>query len=220
MSYYIYKTVNTINNKVYIGVHKTENPMDSYLGSGKLLKQAIKKYGKNNFKKFILEKYDLAEDAFKKEAEIVTEEFVKSSNTYNLCTGGCGGSRNTGRRFSKEIRDNMSRAAKKRSTNPEFKQKMSNLHKGKVISEKHKIAISRALKGKSRVFSDSHLKNLEDKRFSGKTHKQESKDIIRKKNKSLKWTYNPHTNEQKRRPKNEPLPDGWIYGRRPKLDAL
>lgn len=44
--YTVYKTTNIINGKYYIGVHKTTNPNDSYLGSGKAIKEAIKKYGK------------------------------------------------------------------------------------------------------------------------------------------------------------------------------
>lgn len=49
---YIYKTTNLINNKIYIGQHKVkEEKIDnSYYGSGKLIIQAIKKYGKENFK--------------------------------------------------------------------------------------------------------------------------------------------------------------------------
>jgi len=39
----IYKTINLINNKSYIGKDHKNNP--EYLGSGKLLKHAIKKYG-------------------------------------------------------------------------------------------------------------------------------------------------------------------------------
>lgn len=48
----IYKTTNLINNKTYIGQHNGK--ISNYLGSGKLLKQAIKKYGKENFDKYIL----------------------------------------------------------------------------------------------------------------------------------------------------------------------
>jgi group I intron endonuclease len=47
-NYYIYKTTNNINGKVYIGQRVTSNNIenDDYLGSGKLLLKAIAKYGK------------------------------------------------------------------------------------------------------------------------------------------------------------------------------
>ena len=45
MFYTIYLTVNKINGKKYIGKHVTEDPYDSYLGSGIVLSNAIKKYG-------------------------------------------------------------------------------------------------------------------------------------------------------------------------------
>jgi hypothetical protein len=49
----IYKTTNLLNNKIYIGQDKFNNP--KYLGSGKLLNISIKKHGIQNFKKEILE---------------------------------------------------------------------------------------------------------------------------------------------------------------------
>ena len=54
----IYKTTNLVNGKIYIGKDKNNNP--SYLGSGKILKLAIKKYGKENFTKETIEKSHLA----------------------------------------------------------------------------------------------------------------------------------------------------------------
>lgn len=53
--YILYKTTNLINGKTYIGIHKTNNLEDGYLGSGFSLIKAVKKYGKNNFKREVLE---------------------------------------------------------------------------------------------------------------------------------------------------------------------
>jgi len=48
----IYKTINQINDKIYIGQDSKNNP--KYLGSGDLLKRAINKYGKDNFIKEVV----------------------------------------------------------------------------------------------------------------------------------------------------------------------
>ena len=76
MFYLIYKITNTINNKIYIGKHKTNDKNDDYMGSGKILNKAIEKYGV---------------DKFKKETEIVDDEFVARLDTYNIKLGGQGG---------------------------------------------------------------------------------------------------------------------------------
>lgn len=93
MRYILYLTVNMVNHKVYIGVHKT-NPeiFDGYLGSGTALKQAIKKYGKHNFKRIILKEFPFTEEGkklvYEAEEKIVNEKIVKSKYTYNLTIGG------------------------------------------------------------------------------------------------------------------------------------
>lgn len=104
MKYIVYKTTNTVNGKIYVGVHRT-NPdiFDGYIGCGvtkKDLKKsknkgfpaAVKKYGYSNFKREILFEFPDSEEgmiaAYKKESEIVNTDFIKSKDTYNLVLGG------------------------------------------------------------------------------------------------------------------------------------
>ena len=84
----VYKTTNLVNNKIYIGVHSTKNPNDSYLGSGVALKRAIEKHGKENFTKEVLFIFESKQEAFAKETELVTDEFRSRDDTYNMDTGG------------------------------------------------------------------------------------------------------------------------------------
>lgn len=90
MYYIIYKITNLINNKIYIGCHSTENIEDGYLGSGHLLKKAIKKYGKLNFKKEILFNANSKEEMLLLESALVNREFVERKDTYNVKEGGIG----------------------------------------------------------------------------------------------------------------------------------
>ncbi len=53
--FFVYETTNLINGMKYCGIHKTKNINDKYLGSGTTFINAIKKYGKENFKREILE---------------------------------------------------------------------------------------------------------------------------------------------------------------------
>ena len=88
--YLVYKTTNLLNGKIYIGQHQTYNINDGYVGSGIMLKQAIKKYGIANFKREILFDFNSFEEMDNKERELVNEDFVARPDTYNLCVGGQG----------------------------------------------------------------------------------------------------------------------------------
>ena len=139
----IYIVVNKINNKIYIGKHTTKNPYDNYMGSGKSLKAAIKKYGSENFEKTILYCFDSENEAYLKESEIVTAEFVKREDTYNLVTGGEGFSTGENNPFfnkkhSEESRLKMSlnHADFSGEKHPQYGKKRSNKTK-QLISKNH-----------------------------------------------------------------------------------
>lgn len=83
----VYQIVNSKNGKSYIGVHKTKNINDSYMGSGKLIKSAIQKYGIENFNKKILLIFDNYDDALCAEIQLISD--LKPG--YNLHEGGNGG---------------------------------------------------------------------------------------------------------------------------------
>ena len=102
IKYIVYLTVNIANKKIYIGVHKT-NPekFDGYIGCGVIITQpntyknssthfqyAVNKYGVDNFIRFTLYEFDTEEEAYKMEEQLVTEEFVKREDTYNMTVGG------------------------------------------------------------------------------------------------------------------------------------
>lgn len=85
--YIIYKITNRLNGKFYIGKHKTKNIDDGYMGSGKLIKAAIKKHGVENFEKEVLHVFETEAEMNEAEARLV----IIGEDSYNLCPGGHGG---------------------------------------------------------------------------------------------------------------------------------
>lgn len=90
---YIYKTVNKVNGKVYIGQRKSDRFLgNDYLGSGKALKRSVAKYGKENFEVSLLTWCVNRQDADEMEKYYIS--LYDSTNTnkgYNISMGGTGG---------------------------------------------------------------------------------------------------------------------------------
>jgi predicted GNAT family acetyltransferase len=101
-NYIVYCTVNTVNDKIYVGVHKTNTrEFDGYLGCGvkvnspssyehpkTAFQYAVKKYGPGVFRRHTLHELQTEDEAYLMESLIVTESFVARNDTYNLATGG------------------------------------------------------------------------------------------------------------------------------------
>ena len=148
MNYIIYKTTNTISKKYYIGCHQTVNLDDGYLGSGKYLKRAIKKYGIKNFTFQILHILPTKEEMFQLERELVNEELVKDPLSYNLKIGGSGGNPGIvgafkGKTHSAETKEKQRQASLKQVTTDQTRIKISQNNWAKTNPElfrKHAIA--------------------------------------------------------------------------------
>lgn len=93
--HFLYKTTNLLNGKFYYGMHSTTDLDDGYLGSGRHLKNSIKKYGKENFNRKIISFFDSREDLVKAEIELITEDLIEDPNCYNAQMGGDGWKPNT-----------------------------------------------------------------------------------------------------------------------------
>lgn len=165
MYYIVYRTTNLINNKKYIGMHYTTNLHDSYLGSGKILRNAIKKYGKSNFTRDILFIFDNYESMSNKEKELITEDIINDESYYNLKYGGEGGRlpkniiekirlKNIGRKVKRESIEKGFKTRKRNGT--WYKSGKHHHFSGKNHNPKSKLKISNSL---SSYYKDNDVWN-------------------------------------------------------------
>jgi len=221
MYYYLYKITNLLNGKIYVGVHKTSNLDDGYMGSGKVIKQAIEKYGRDNFKKEILEFFNDSDSMFEREIEYVNDNFLMEETTYNLRRGGNGGFDYINKN---KINHTYEAKEKRRTTfmktlaNKDLCGENSSFY-GKTHTDESKKKISDSRK----VFFENggeHPKGMQDKKHSEKTKKQVSEKM--KQSSSLigksgndhpcggtKW----YNNGTKHIRSNVHPGDGWVEGR-------
>lgn len=110
---YIYKTTNLINGKIYIGQHYGSRK--NYMGSGVILKEEIKKYGRDKFKTEIIE-YCIKEELDDREIFWIKKLNARDPEIgYNISIGGQGVDPETarnklvGKKFSDEHKENISK---------------------------------------------------------------------------------------------------------------
>jgi group I intron endonuclease len=168
---YIYKTTCIINNIIYIGqCSKTPDKSKKYLGGGRLIELAIKKYGKENFIKEIL-KDNLQNQ---KELDIWEQIFIKKFNStnrdigYNILPGTSNGFGHVNPATLPEVKIKMSESSKGKYVKPhteEFKINMrkimleNNPMKGRFGEKHHLYGKVHKNKGKkNKVNEENSLK--------------------------------------------------------------
>lgn len=204
MYFTVYKTTNLINGKIYIGIHKTENLDDGYLGSGLLINRAIEKYGKENFSKDIIAICDTEEEMYKLEESLVCQAFLTFFSTYNMKLGGDGGFDHL----------NSNEGISKRSWTFRNWQKSG--------SDKVKKLLLTDPSYKERMIK--HLKNIAPKvssyGFLGKIHTNKTRDLMKESHKGKHskeknsqygtfWVTNGIENKKIK----DTIPNGWSKGR-------
>ena len=230
MFYTVYKTTNNTNGRIYIGVHKTDDPEDNYLGSGYILKKAINKYGIDNFTKEILACFDNPEDMFNMESELVNEEFVGKSTTYNAKIGGNGGWDHVSSKGTVVIRDSTGKCFRVPVDDPRYLSgELKSPSIGKVPVKDKNGKVFTVNNNDPRYLSGELVyQHTGHKFWLGKNHTDDSKKKIGEANSKHQkgkgnsqygtiWVYCPYTHENRKITKFDLTQwekDGWVKGRK------
>lgn len=215
MYYYLYQITNNLNGNIYVGVHATDNLDDGYMGSGKRLNTAKKKYGKENFTKEILQFFDNSDEMFLREAEIVNIEFVSRRDTYNIKEGGLGNSSHDSLTLWKneEYRNKViSKSLSKFWNDPEHKAKLQKIYQSDSYKEKLRAATKISSNYPDKILKTS-ISSKE--RWSDPDYKE---NMSIKTQTFMKGTKVVHHNELKQNKKvkmddlDQYLNDGWVLG--------
>jgi group I intron endonuclease len=169
----IYKTTNLINGKIYVGQSKHNNK--HYYGSGTYIKLAMKKYGKENFKKEVIEECTSYEQMNERELYwIKTLNAIDRNIGYNVKTDTCG------------IYTTESRKAQGcKGHTEETKQKISKALTNYNRTAEHQQVLTNALSNKDLSYITDEYRNKMSKSTSGEkngnygnTHSAETRKKI------------------------------------------
>lgn len=183
---FIYITVNNVNEKMYLGMHTGWSK--TYLGSGRLLKQAIKKYGKDNFTRYIIDTATTPNELIDLEHHYITtvfgEDLTGNDCWYNLNNNKQRGGLNSWQWLTEEERASrvnshiartkgvkrteeqlrlMSKITSERMSNPEERLKTSIATKRAMKDPKVRKAISEGKKGKRMNLTEEQRQRMRDR---------------------------------------------------------
>lgn len=161
---YVYKITNCINGKIYVGIHKYRGPgIDTrYWAGGILITEALKKYGKSNFYREIIEWCYSKEELNTKEEYWIKELDARNLDVgYNLAVGGFhNGGNQFGHPTSEQTRIKISQANKGRKRTLEWSHNSSISHTGLTQSQETIDKRVSKTRGKKRTLEQR--KNLSD----------------------------------------------------------
>ena len=190
--YYTYRTENLLNGKYYLGKRSFRHKhvyRDSYLGSGSILRKEIVIYGKEHFKKEILNFYDTAEELNEAERLLVTREVIDDDMSYNIILGGTGFT-------TEEDYINLRKIMSYVTNQPEYKLKMSQVINSPEVKEKMITSIKRTMADQEwKLWFSAIQKEVqnrpEEKERNSKAQKiaQNRPDVKEKKSKIMKQLY-------------------------------
>jgi hypothetical protein len=213
MFYTVYKITNTNNGKIYIGVHKTTDLYDGYMGSGKYITYSIEKHGIEKFKKEYIAIFDNPSDMYNMETELVNETFINREDTYNIKLGGLGG-----------WADVNKRGLNMYGTNGYHENSIKALDMGRKKQNFLRENDSEWVKKNSQAISSGVIKwqSENGNGFLGKTHSEETKAGWRGHKRQVgnlnsqhgsRWICNVDSKTNLKIKSGDQIPSGWIFGR-------
>lgn len=185
MIYYVYRTTNLINKKYYIGKHVSIKFDPNYLGSGLKIKNAIRKYGKHNFKVELIQAFLTEKEAFDYERQLI-ESVLGLPECYNIVDGGKGFNKNSAKLASDKAKQKGWRGF------------------GSLTPEKFKEIQSKACK------NGAAANRRNGTGLFGMTFEDRSKWSTEN-NKDRQWVTNGF--KDMRVKKSDPIPEGFYIGR-------
>lgn len=194
---YVYKTTNNVNGKIYIGQKKSKIYLqENYLGSGKLIRKSINKYGVDNFSNELLcwclskEELDFAEKYY-----ISLYNSTDSSIGYNISDGAQGGN------LGDKVNAKISKSLIGHTVSKETKLKISEKNKGRKLTSDQRKKISKANKGR-KVSEQTRQKMSESAKLVDRSNfKYNTGKVCITNGDEIKFV-----------DKNITMPDGWFFG--------
>ena len=188
--YLIYRIDNLENGKHYIGQHSTQNPLDDYMGSGKLILKAIAKHGIEKFVKTIIFDFDNFDEMNEKEKELVPLSacYPNDKTSYNLIEGGTSMVNKFAGKTKEEINEIFCRAKETRNN---WTQEQKQLNHQRISEASKRNIKNRSAEEKQRI-----SKQLSNAQYE--VHKKRSSSqqlVINQKISSTKKSYSPDKKE-------------------------